>query len=180
MRSAIKLFTAGVLPGFLLAATFMAWVMIHTSLKPAMVPETEAKLSQVPWSERFAALKDLAPALFLIACVLGSMYGGLATPSEAAAVGVLGAALVAWAQGAMSQQVIRDVLIGSVVTCSMIALIVLIVSMAVHMRIGMQVIIEDYVHGEGAKMLLLLANTFFTLGVAAVAIFAVLKLSFGG
>ena len=123
--SILKLFTAGVLPGFLLAATFMAWVMLHTSLKPAMVPEAEAKLSQVPWSERFAALKDLAPALFLIACVLGSMYGGLATPSEAAAVGVLGAALVAWAQGAMSQQVVRDVLIGSVVTCSMIALIVL-------------------------------------------------------
>jgi len=123
--SILKLFTAGVLPGFLLAATFMAWVMLHTSLKPAMVPETEAKLSQVPWGERFAALKDLAPALFLIACVLGSMYGGLATPSEAAAVGVFGAALVAWAQGSMSQQVIRDVLIGSVVTCSMIALIVL-------------------------------------------------------
>jgi succinate dehydrogenase membrane anchor subunit len=61
-----------------------------------------------------------------------------------------------------------------------IALIVLIVSMAVHMRIGMQVIIEDYVHAEGSKMLLLLANTFFSLAVAAGAIYAVLKLSFGG
>ncbi|BAR58221.1 hypothetical protein NK6_5062 [Bradyrhizobium diazoefficiens] len=120
--SILKLFTAGVLPGLLLAATFMGWVMLHTTLKPSMVPETEAKLSQVPWGERFAALKDLAPALFLIACVLGSMYGGLATPSEAAAVGVLGAGLVAWAQGSMSQQVMRDVLIGSVVTCSMIVL----------------------------------------------------------
>jgi succinate dehydrogenase / fumarate reductase membrane anchor subunit len=61
-----------------------------------------------------------------------------------------------------------------------IALIVMILVSAVHMRIGMQVIIEDYVHGEGAKMLTLAANTFFSWAVAAVAIFAVLKLSFGG
>jgi C4-dicarboxylate transporter, DctM subunit len=123
--SILKLFTAGVLPGLLLAGTFMGWVMLHTTLNRTLVPEAEAKLALVPWRERFAALKDLAPALFLIACVLGSMYGGLATPSEAAAVGVLGAALVAWSQGSLSQQVMRDVVIGSVVTCSMIALIVL-------------------------------------------------------
>jgi succinate dehydrogenase / fumarate reductase membrane anchor subunit len=61
-----------------------------------------------------------------------------------------------------------------------IALIVLILSLTVHMRIGMQVIIEDYVHSEGLKMLALLANTFFSAAVAAMAIFAVLKLSFGG
>jgi succinate dehydrogenase / fumarate reductase membrane anchor subunit len=60
-----------------------------------------------------------------------------------------------------------------------IALIVLELSMAIHMRIGMQVIIEDYVHAEGSKIVLLAANTFFSWAVAAVAIFAVLKLSFG-
>lgn len=60
-----------------------------------------------------------------------------------------------------------------------VALIVLILSMTVHMRIGMQVIVEDYVHSEGIKVLTLLANTFFCAAVAAVAIFAVLKLSFG-
>ncbi len=61
-----------------------------------------------------------------------------------------------------------------------IALLALIVSVTVHMRIGMQVIIEDYIHGEGLKMLLLLGNTFFAAAIAAVSIFAVLKLSFGG
>jgi succinate dehydrogenase / fumarate reductase membrane anchor subunit len=61
-----------------------------------------------------------------------------------------------------------------------VALIALIVSMTVHMRIGMQVIIEDYVHGEGTKMLLLLGNTFFAAAIAVISIFAVLKLSFGG
>jgi tripartite ATP-independent transporter DctM subunit len=123
--SILKLFTAGFLPGLMLAGTFMAWVMLHATLDKTLVPEAEAKLSLVSWRERFAALNDLAPAVFLIACVLGSMYGGLATPSEAAAVGVLGAALVTWAQGSLTRQVTRDVMIGSVVTCSMIALIVL-------------------------------------------------------
>jgi C4-dicarboxylate transporter, DctM subunit len=123
--SILKLFTAGFLPGLMLAGTFMAWVMLHATLDRTLVPEAEAKLSLVSWRERFAALKDLAPAVFLIACVLGSMYGGLATPSEAAAVGVLGAALVTWTQGSLTRQVTRDVMIGSVVTCSMIALIVL-------------------------------------------------------
>ena len=61
-----------------------------------------------------------------------------------------------------------------------IALLALIVSVTVHMRIGMQVIIEDYIHGEALKMLLLLGNTFFAAAIAAVSIFAVLKLSFGG
>lgn len=60
-----------------------------------------------------------------------------------------------------------------------IALIVLVLSMTIHMRIGMQIIIEDYVHAEGSKMLTLAANTFFSWAVAAAAIFAVLKLSFG-
>ena len=123
--SIVKLFTAGFIPGFLLAGCFMAWVMIHTTLRPNLVPASERALSRMPMIERIKALKELAPAIFLITAVLGSMYGGLATPSESAAVGVLGAIIVAALQGGLTLKAMHDIAIGAVLTCSMIAMILL-------------------------------------------------------
>jgi tripartite ATP-independent transporter DctM subunit len=123
--SILKLFAAGIIPGLLLAACFMAWVMIHSTIRKDFVPEAERALSGVTWGERFMSLKDLAPACILILCVLGTMYGGLATPSEAAAIGVVGALLISAVQGELTREALHQIAIGAVLTCAMIALIVL-------------------------------------------------------
>ena len=123
--SIAKLFTAGFIPGFLLAGGFMGWIMLHTALKPELVPANERKVRVATAAEFLTSIRELGPAVFLILCVLGSMYGGLATPSEAAAVGVLGALVVAGVQRELSRAALKAIAIGSVQTCAMIALIVL-------------------------------------------------------
>jgi succinate dehydrogenase / fumarate reductase, membrane anchor subunit len=60
-----------------------------------------------------------------------------------------------------------------------IIMLLFIVSITIHMRIGMQVVIEDYVHDEPGRLILLMANTFFSLAVALASAYGILKLSFG-
>jgi C4-dicarboxylate transporter, DctM subunit len=97
--------------------------------------------------------------VFLILCVLGSIYGGLATPSEAAAVGVFGAFLVAGFQRELTPKALRTIAIGAVQTCAMIALIVLGASIlgSATAFLGIPAAVAEFVRGLGLPPLLLIA-----------------------
>lgn len=88
-----KMFAAGIVPGMVLAGLYIAYVVIRTLLKPSVAPRPE----QVDVSVRdmFASLKSLILPTLIVFSVLGSIYAGIATPTEAAAVGVVGAMISA-------------------------------------------------------------------------------------
>ena len=86
-----RLFLAGIVPGVILAVTFMLMIMIAAKIWPGIAPKEE----MVSWRLRFLGLFSLLPIGFLIFAVLGSIYFGFATPTEAAAAGVTGAFFLA-------------------------------------------------------------------------------------
>ena len=112
--SITALFIAGVLPGLLLALGYALVIMVSAG----SVPSTdEARRST--WRERLAGLRDILPAMLLILVVLGSLYGGIASPTEAAAVGVLGAVVTSALQGTLTKENLTLALAGAVRTMCM-------------------------------------------------------------
>ena len=119
-ESISKLFMAGILPGLVLAGMFMAYVAIYSKLSKNFNPMPEPKLS---FLEKVKISRFLIPVLLLITVVIGSMYTGLATATEAAAFGVIGSLLLALLQGSLSWSTFTESLMGATCTSAMIALI---------------------------------------------------------
>ena len=119
-ESISKLFMAGILPGLVLAGMFMAYVAIYSKVSKNYNPIEEPKLSFV---EKLKVSRFLIPVLLLITVVIGSMYAGLATATEAAAFGVVGSLLLALFQGSLNWKTFVDSLMGATCTSAMIALI---------------------------------------------------------
>jgi tripartite ATP-independent transporter DctM subunit len=116
-----QLFIAGILPGLLLAALYSAYIALRALLDPSVVPPSEERHT---WAERLASARDLAPVFLLIAAVLGGIYLGYTTPTEAAAVGVLGALALGAAFRNLTRAALADALVSSVKTTVMITFII--------------------------------------------------------
>jgi tripartite ATP-independent transporter DctM subunit len=118
--SIAKLFIAGVLPGIMLALLFSGYIAVWALRHPDQIPAADEKTTLL---QKLSASRALIPVVLLIAAVLGSIYTGIATATEAAAVGVVGSLIISAVQGSMNWITFRDALMGATRLYCMIALI---------------------------------------------------------
>ena len=118
--SIAKLFIAGILPGIFLAILFMGYIMVWAWRNPSQVPLADAEMS---FRQKVYQSRNLLPVMVLIACVLGSIYSGVATATEAAAIGVLGSLIISALQGSLNWSSFKGSLVGATRLYCMIALI---------------------------------------------------------
>ena len=114
------LFMAGIVPCLLLTVVYCACLAVWCALRPDMGPPGQ----RYAWPERIASLTKLLPALAVITVVLGGIYGGVMTPSESAAVGVIGVLFIAAAMRRLSWAAVIDSLRQTIQTCGMVFVIV--------------------------------------------------------
>jgi C4-dicarboxylate transporter DctM subunit len=118
--SIAQLFIGGIVPGILLALLFSGYIVLWALRNPQAVPPRDARLSL---RQKLDASRSLIPVVLLIVAVLGSIYSGIATATEAAAIGVVGSLILSAAQGSLSWQTFKDSLMGGTRLYCMIALI---------------------------------------------------------
>ena len=114
-----KLFLAGVLPGLMMAALFMVYIEITVRRQPSLAPQEP----HMPWGETLRATMAVWPILVLILAVLGSLFAGIATPTESAAVGVAAAVLLGFTMGDLTWPKLAKTFLSSASTFAVIALV---------------------------------------------------------
>ena len=116
-----ELYLAGIIPGIMLASLFMMAIIIACVIRPAW----GGQRVKTDWVARIRCLPDLIPPILLFVVIVGSIYKGIATPTEAAAVGVVFALILAAFTGTLSFQMLREAFEGTMRTTAMIMLIIL-------------------------------------------------------
>ena len=118
--SVARLFAAALIPGMVLMLLLMATVIVMVKLKPELAPRSQP----ASWGERIKAIKDMIPWLVVIVIVMGSIFGGLMTPTEASALGAILALGIAWYYDTLSYAMVRNSLLSAVKVTAMIAFII--------------------------------------------------------
>jgi tripartite ATP-independent transporter DctM subunit len=119
-QSIARLFVAGVLPGLLLVALFVGYVVVWALLNRDQLPDEAFNFS---FREKLHRSRRLIPVMLLISGVIGSIYAGIASPTDAAAVGVVLALVLSWHSGSLNKQTFAEGLMGATKTSCMIAFI---------------------------------------------------------
>ncbi|MDC0396029.1 TRAP transporter large permease subunit [Candidatus Pelagibacter sp.] len=118
--SIAKLFMAGILPGIMIALMFMLYVIFWSILNKRLMPKSVESFS---FLEKVQGSKQLLPVILLITSVIGSIYTGIATATEAASLGVVGALILSFFQGTLNKNTFNLSLLGATKTSCMIAFI---------------------------------------------------------
>ena len=119
-ESIARLFVAGIFPGLMLVCLFMGYIAIWALINRSRMPEAEPRL---PYWERIKRTTTLIPVVLLIGGVIGSIYAGWASPTDAAAVGVVLSLVLSWHAGTLNHETFKAGLMGATRTSCMIAFI---------------------------------------------------------
>jgi tripartite ATP-independent transporter DctM subunit len=119
-ESIAKLFIAGIIPGIMIAFIFMFYVIIWSLINKKEMPKI---LEEYSFFEKFKRSKQLLPVILLISAVIGSIYSGIATATEAASLGVVGALILSFFQRSLNMKTFKSSLMGATKTSCMIAFI---------------------------------------------------------
>ena len=119
-ESIAKLFIAGIIPGIMIALIFMSYVIIWSLINKKQMPKIPEEYS---FLEKIKRSRQLLPVILLISAVIGSIYTGIATATEAASLGVLGALILSFFQRSLNFETFKSSLLGATKTSCMIAFI---------------------------------------------------------
>jgi tripartite ATP-independent transporter DctM subunit len=168
--SAVKLYAAAFIPGFLLAGLYIAYIIARAVINPALAPKLPREQTDVPLGEVIRALStSFLPLAVLIFCVLGAILFGLATPSEAAAAGALASIVLAAAYRALNFGMLRESVYLTARAAAMVCWLFIgsWTFSAVFAVLGGQKVVEDFILGLNltpTQFLLMTQAIIFILG----------------
>jgi C4-dicarboxylate transporter, DctM subunit len=162
--SIAKLFIAGVIPGLLLASLFSGYIVVWSLLNPKLIPAADSSTNLL---QKLQASRHLIPIITLIILVLGAIYSGIATATEAAALGVAGALLLSRIEGTLNWETFKD---GLFAACRLYCMIGLILAGASFLTLAMGFIglpreVANFIGGLNLSpfYLLVMLTAFFVL-----------------